>query len=173
MRAEPGLIAAALAAALLAQPGAAGAGELLPVPVSVREGPALAPIPAVLRRDVRAFGPSAPPVREIPVEPDGSPSLIAQQSIGCLIVGSGMTGLAMLAGSENLVNIVGGGLVRAANPQVLALGVLGVTFGTFCAVGGALTPLYLHLTRDPEPAAPPPPDPPAFLAQPDGIRRRG
>ncbi len=163
---------AGLALAVLLLPQPAGAGELRPVTVAAPSGLTAAPLPAVLRQEVRAFGPSAPALREPAVQPDGQPALVTVQSVGCLVVGGLATSLTMLAGAENLVNVVGGGLVRAANPQVLALGVMGVTFGTFCAVGSALTPLYLHLRRQPAeeaPAAPPSP----YMATPGVPRHRG
>ncbi len=113
-------------------------------------------------------------MREAPVQPDGRHTLLVEQSIGCLVFGGGMTGLSLLTGAENLLNVVAGGLVRTANPRVLALGVVGVTFGTFCAVGGALTPLYRHLTREPaqEPDAPAT-EPPGALGTPLAPRQRG
>ncbi|MFL5334137.1 MAG: hypothetical protein ACJ8H8_13365, partial [Geminicoccaceae bacterium] len=47
-----------------------------------------------------------------------------------------------------------------ATPSVVALGVFGVVFTSFCAIGQALTPLYLHYIPEPSPAAPHPPEPP-------------
>lgn len=160
-----------MAAALALPSPPAAAGEPPPAAGAQAAGPAL---PQVLRRDVRAFGPSAPPMTEAPAHPDGRPARVTEQSIGCLLLGTGVSGLTLLAGAENLVNVVGGGLVRAANPRVLTLGVAAVTFGTFCAVGGALTPLYLHLTREPPPAqVPPKPEQPGPLASPLAPGRRG
>lgn len=69
------------------------------------------------------------------------------QAIGCLIAGGIGTSVAVAAGSENVVNIVAGGLVTPANSVALYTAVVGVIFGTFCAVGQAVTPLYVHLTK--------------------------
>jgi hypothetical protein len=172
LRAEP-LLAAAIAAALALPAAPASAEEIRPLEVRLPSQLPGAALPAVLRREVRAFGPSAPPMTEPPVQPDGRPSLVTEQSIGCLLMGTTVSGLTLLAGAENLVNVVGGGLVRAANPRVLTLGVAAVTFGTFCAVGGALTPLYLHLTREPPPAAPAQEPPTGPLATPLSPGQRG
>lgn len=98
-------------------------------------------------RQIKAFGPSAPPLRErISRAADDMP-MVLKQSIACLVLGSSGTAAAAMVGAENLVNVVGGGLVVTRNRIVLALGVAGVVFGTFCAVGGALTPLYLELVE--------------------------
>jgi hypothetical protein len=124
-----------------------------PAPGWARE---TSPLPPVLLRQARAFGPS-PPILDGPArEADGTATLVTRQSIGCLLVGTAATTATALAGAENLVNVIGGGLVVAANSRVLSLAVLGVTFTTFCSIGGALTPLYLHLRETPvAPAVPP------------------
>ena len=67
------------------------------------------------------------------------------QAIGCVIVGTTATTLALAAGSENVVNIISGGLVTPTNQVALYTAMVGVVFGTFCAVGQALTPLYMHI----------------------------
>jgi hypothetical protein len=71
-------------------------------------------------------------------------SLSLDESIGCLVGGLAGTGAALLAGGQNLVNVVAGGLVAPANPLVLYTGLVGVVFASFCAVGQALTPLYVY-----------------------------
>lgn len=69
------------------------------------------------------------------------------QALGCVIAGVAGTSVAMAAGSENVVNIVAGGLVAPVNRIALYTAVVGVVFGTFCAVGQAMTPIYLHLMK--------------------------
>lgn len=73
-------------------------------------------------------------------------------AIGCLAVGTVGTSIAALAGTKNVVNILAGGHVVPASQLALYTAVVGVVFGTFCAVGQALTPLYLHLVRPSHPA---------------------
>ncbi|HYD68720.1 hypothetical protein [Azospirillum sp.] len=63
---------------------------------------------------------------------------------GCLIGGTVGTGIAMAANAENLINVIAGGIVAPASPAVLAIGLAGVVFGTFCTLGQAVTPLYVH-----------------------------
>lgn len=67
-----------------------------------------------------------------------------RQSMGCLVSGTGGTVAAMIAGGENLVNVIAGGVVSASNPVVLYTGIFGVVFASFCAIGQALTPLYIQ-----------------------------
>ncbi|MGE0713861.1 MAG: hypothetical protein AB7P02_00330 [Alphaproteobacteria bacterium] len=90
---------------------------------------------------------------------DATISADLQQSVGCVIAGTGATALALAAGAENLVNVVSGGLVTSANPVVLYMGVVGVVFASFCSLGQALTPLYLYFTEPATPAATPPASP--------------
>lgn len=73
------------------------------------------------------------------------------QAMGCVLAGSLGTGVAIGAGSENVVNIVAGGLVTPINQVALYTALAGVVFGAFCSVGQAITPLYLYATQ---PAAP-------------------
>jgi hypothetical protein len=81
-------------------------------------------------------------------------------ALGCLIAGSVGTGIAALAGTNNVVNVMAGGQAIAASQLALYTAVAGVIFGTFCAVGQALTPLYLHVARSaPSTPAPKPPRP--------------
>jgi hypothetical protein len=66
-------------------------------------------------------------------------------SYGCLIAGTLGTSMAIAAGSENVVNVVAGGLVTPASEAALTVAVIAVVFGSFCAVGQALTPIYLDI----------------------------
>lgn len=63
---------------------------------------------------------------------------------GCLIGGTVGTGIALAVNAENLINVVAGGIVAPSSPAVLAIGLAGVVFGTFCTLGQAFTPLYTH-----------------------------
>lgn len=138
---------------------------------ALAETPAALPPPPGWLRPVRAFGPSPPPLTG-PVHDDaGQPTLVVRQSVACLVTGGVASLAAIAAGAENLVNVVGGGQVIAANTHVLSLATLGVTFITFCSVGAALTPLYEHLAA---PAVPPAalaphilaPSPPSMMVDP-------
>lgn len=71
------------------------------------------------------------------------------QSIGCVLAGTTGTSVALLAGGENVVHIISGGFVLPVNQIALYTALVGVVFGTFCAVGQAVTPLYLYATRGP------------------------
>lgn len=77
-----------------------------------------------------------------------------KQSIGCVVTGTAGVAAAVAAGGENLINIIAGGIVVPQNRAVLYIGLAGVVFASFCAVGQALTPIYLYYTEPPEPAAP-------------------
>src|SRR5205823_10581695 len=87
------------------------------------------------------------------------PTPAVTQALGCLIAGSVGTGVAALAGINNVVNVMAGGQVIASSNLALYTAVAGVIFGTFCAVGQALTPLYLVVSRTVPPPAPPPKPP--------------
>ncbi len=84
-----------------------------------------------------------------PLQAELSPEV--QQSLGCAIAGAGGTAAALAAGGENLVNIIAGGVVAPQNRAVLYIGLAGVVFASFCAIGQALTPLYLYAVTTPEP----------------------
>lgn len=122
---------------------------------------------------VRAFGPSFPSMSGPARLPDGSMSVETKQSIGCLILGTGFSGAAVLAGAENLINVVGGGVVPVNNSGILWMATIGLTFATFCAVGAALTPLLTETAA----VAPQPPAPrlapPAAPAPAGGPQARG
>jgi hypothetical protein len=78
---------------------------------------------------------------------DGAPVAgddTVRQSMGCLIGGTTATAIALMAGGRNVMNVIAGGGLVPANPVVLYVGLVGVVFASFCAIGQALTPLYLH-----------------------------
>jgi hypothetical protein len=132
---------------------AVAGGLAIAAPVSsVRAAEALGPLPA------RVGAPKPPATRLIDEAPDmagqrGGLTAEVQQSIACVLVGGTATAGALSAGAENLVSVVAGGAVPIRNTAVLYLGVVGVVFATFCALGQALTPLALYAF---EPVAPPP-----------------
>lgn len=76
---------------------------------------------------------------------DPEPSMEVMKSFGCLATGTGGTLAAIGFGPENLVNLVSGGIVTPANSAVLAIGVVGVVFASFCTVGESLTPSVLYM----------------------------
>ena len=90
---------------------------------------------------------------------EDAPNPAVVQALGCLIAGTVGTGIAGLAGINNVVNVMAGGQVIASSNLALYTAVAGVIFGTFCAVGQALTPLYLVVSRTVPPPAPPPKPP--------------
>lgn len=86
------------------------------------------------------------------IPPKQAPQAIPQEVIGawsCVALGSAGTAFAMVANSENLLNLVAGGVVTPANPTVLYLGLAGVVFTTFCTLGQQLSPLYTYYFRSP------------------------
>ncbi len=80
-------------------------------------------------------------------------SMEVMKSFGCLATGTGGTLAAIGFGPENLVNLVSGGIVTPANSAVLAIGVVGVVFASFCTVGESLTPSVLYFTDRAAPVA--------------------
>jgi hypothetical protein len=68
-------------------------------------------------------------------------------SYGCFVSGIGGTTSAFLVGPMNLVNVVAGGAAVPAGVGVLAMGLFGVVFATFCTVGQALTPMVIDLSE--------------------------
>ena len=80
-------------------------------------------------------------------------SMEVRKSFGCLATGTGGTLAAIGFGPENLVNLVSGGIVTPANSAVLAIGVVGVVFASFCTVGESLTPSVLYFTDRATPVA--------------------
>ena len=80
-------------------------------------------------------------------------SMEVMKSLGCLATGTGGTLAAIGFGPENLVNLVSGGIVTPANSAVLAIGVVGVVFASFCTVGESLTPSVLYFTDRAAPVA--------------------
>jgi hypothetical protein len=65
-----------------------------------------------------------------------------------------MAGVGAVAGATNLIHLVGGGVVPVQNQAILYLSTIAVTFGTFCAIGATLTPLW-DAWGDTAPAAAP------------------
>jgi hypothetical protein len=103
---------------------------------------------------IRPYGPGA----------DGAPDAgddSFKQSMGCLVGGATATAISLMAGGRNVMNVIAGGGLVPANPAVLYIGLVGVVFASFCAIGQALTPLYLHYVEGageaPLHAAPPVP----------------
>jgi hypothetical protein len=76
---------------------------------------------------------------------DPEPSMEVMKSFGCLATGTTGTLAAIGFGPENLVNLVSGGIVTPSNSAVLAIGVVGVVFASFCTVGESLTPSVLYM----------------------------
>ena len=74
-------------------------------------------------------------------------SFLTAQSVACLVTGGAATVAAVGLGWQNVTNLISGGVVPAAGPGAVALGLFGVVFTSFCAIGQALTPLYLDLTN--------------------------
>jgi hypothetical protein len=79
--------------------------------------------------------------------PPASPGmpLEVRQSIGCLVVGATGTTVTLAGGGLGLVTALAGG-VGAPSAGALTIGLTGLVFGTFCAVGAVMTPLYVYLT---------------------------
>lgn len=90
----------------------------------------------------------------IPVRPEASEDV--KKAWGCVIGGTVGTGVTLAAGAENLINVIAGGLVAPASPAVLAIGLAGVVFATFCTLGQQFTPMYVYYfdapEKDPTPA---------------------
>jgi hypothetical protein len=150
-RARAGLLAGVLTGVLAVSAGPATAA-----------GPVAEHAPPVIQ--ARVVGPAFPNMSGPAREPDGSMSAETRQSVGCLILGTTMTGAAAIAGAENLIFLISGDVVPVRNQGVFILGTLAVTFGTFCAIGATLTPLWDSWTASPSPApaaAPPPAPAPA------------
>ena len=87
---------------------------------------------------------------------DEPTSLQKARSVACLVTGGAATAAALALGWQNVTNLISGGIVPAAGPGAIALGLFGVVFTSFCAIGQALTPLYLDLTREPQLPSPTP-----------------
>mgnify|MGYP006277858723 CR=1 FL=1 len=94
------------------------------------------------------------PSRPIPVAPipAGQTSLSVVEplpesvsnGLGCLFFGSTATAITAYVGSENIVNLIAGGIVPVTSSVALSIGVIGVVFSSFCTIGQALTPLVLY-----------------------------
>jgi len=93
----------------------------------------------------------------------GMPDVV-RGAIGCVVAGTFATVIALGAGGENTINLVAGGLVPSVNRAALYVGLVGVVFGSFCAIGQALTPIVTHEV------VPPPAPAPAGTAPSVGVR---
>ena len=85
---------------------------------------------------------------------DDEMSFLTTQSVACLVTGGTATLAALGFGWQNVTNLISGGVVPAAGPGAVALGLFGVVFTSFCAIGQALTPLYLDIVNGGLPPAP-------------------
>ena len=93
---------------------------------------------------VPASLPLPTPTDDVPAITAGR-SFLTTQSVACLVTGGAATLAALSFGWQNVTNLISGGVVPAAGPGAVALGLFGVVFTSFCAIGQALTPLYLDL----------------------------
>ena len=143
----------ALLRAQAAAPRAERPGGLLPgiEPAAVSDPAALPWRYAVLDRNVRTA--SIDP--QTPTAPASKPAADSDfnGAVGCVVTGTVGTTIAALGGGLNTINLIGGGIVGAINPVTFYVSLVGVVFISFCQLGQALTPLYLHMTA---PAAPEP-----------------
>lgn len=147
-RSSSTLARAALAAAL-------GSAFILQTASSAGASERPSPLPAVLAAVAAQQTPAQRPLRRVQDASVASSALSpeVQQSLGCAVTGAAATALAVAAGGENLVNVIAGGVVVPSNRTVLYIGLVGVVFASFCAIGQALTPLYLYAVDTPvEPA---------------------
>lgn len=118
---------------------------------------------AVVERDRNVRSAAIDPHTPIATPPAETSSDLSS-SVGCVVGGTVGATIASLGGGLNTINMIGGGVVSAINPVTFYVSLVGVVFISFCQLGQALTPLYLHLTAPtpPEPvigppqAAPPP-----------------
>jgi hypothetical protein len=115
----------------------------------------IAPAPAVAAAPPSdAPGVLVPAAIQLPASADDEPawddwtSFRTAQSVACLATGGVATVAALGFGWQNVTNLISGGVVPAAGPGAVALGLFGVVFASFCAIGQALTPLYLDIVHD-------------------------
>jgi hypothetical protein len=111
-------------------------------------------LPAAAAAPSDAPGFLVPATVRVPLPIDDAPpgmdrmSFQTAQSVACLATGGVATLAALGFGWQNVTNLISGGVVPAAGPGAVALGLFGVVFASFCAIGQALTPLYLDLVHD-------------------------
>lgn len=108
-----------------------------------------APVGAMGQERHELASPMVPPKRAAQDMPDN-----VRGAWACLAGGSVATAAAMAAGSENLINVVAGGAVAPQNRAVLAMGLAGVVFSTFCTLGQQLLPLYQYYVLGDSPYVP-------------------
>jgi hypothetical protein len=141
---------ALLAAALLVAGGAARAEDAHGL-TALRDRTLLAAYPGPIGLVIPATAePDA-------AHPDAGMPSIVRGAIGCAIGGTLGTAAAFIAGGENTINLVAGGLVPSVNRAALYVGLVGVVFGSFCALGQAVTPIITHAVIEPPAPAPRPP----------------
>lgn len=70
-----------------------------------------------------------------------------KNGLGCFLAGTGATATTVAAGSENIINVIAGGVVPVTSGAVLVVGVLGVVFASFCTIGQILTPALVYTTE--------------------------
>jgi len=154
---------AVLAAGLLAVTGAAQAepataAVAAPTHERLHGVPALREriVPAVASATLANAGPAGDPGAIAPAVGMDNP---VRTAIGCTVAGTVATAAAFAAGGENTLNLVAGGLVPSVNRGALYVGLVGVVFGSFCAIGASLTPIVVHALAAPQDAPPAAPIP--------------
>lgn len=87
-------------------------------------------------------------VPQAPPAPPADPATAVDKEVitgwACVATGAAGTTLAMIGGSENMINVIAGGIVPTANPIILYASIAGVIFTSFCTLGESLAPLYIH-----------------------------
>ncbi len=114
---------------------------------------------ATMERDRRVRNAAVDSRAATVAAPPAETSSELSNSIGCVVGGTLGATIAAAAGGTNTINLIGGGVVSAINPVTLYVSMIGVVFVSFCQLGSALAPLYVHLTTPtptPEPVVGPP-----------------
>jgi len=92
---------------------------------------------------------------QVAPRPPGDIPMEVRQSLGCLLAGTVGTTVALAGGGFGVITNIAAG-AGAPSMGALTLGLTGVVFGTFCAVGAVVTPLYVYLTLPRPPPRPVP-----------------
>jgi hypothetical protein len=145
--------AVAIAAWLMPLPALAGQASDPWLHLSISSAPAPMPTPTPQRALQLASVRLRLSADEVPAN-DDEMSFLTTQSVACLVTGGTATLAALGFGWQNVTNLISGGVVPAAGPGAVALGLFGVVFTSFCAIGQALTPLYLDFVNGGLPSAP-------------------